>query len=406
MPSAFHLMAKPTSFHCNLKCDYCFYLEKEQKVVTQPKKSHAAPYAMSDEVLRSYIKNYIQSQPGDEVEFAWQGGEPTMAGIPFFEKALKYQQQFAKGKTIRNSLQTNGVLLNETWCHFLRNNNFLVGLSIDGPEALHNAYRVTNTGQPTFKIVMRAAELLHQHRVEFNTLTVINSLNAQHPTEVYQFLKSIHSNFHQYIPVVESRALYGAGEINTLNSYGDADTLLPFSVDANDYGNFMTAVFDEWVKKDVGSVYIQLFESALSAWFGYQPSLCIFQKSCGNAMVIEQNGDIYACDHYVYKNYKLGNIQTDKLTKLHQSKKQRKFGQDKTNLSQACQACKYKFACHGGCPKHRLLTDAANTPHNILCEGYKKIFSHIDPYMQYMAKEISQGRPASNIIKVAHLIGL
>ena len=290
MSKTFHLMAKPTSFHCNLGCDYCFYLEKENIIKSSSQRKPA--YAMSDDVLRSYIKNYIASQPTTEVEFAWQGGEPTMAGIAFFEKALAYQEKFCNGKIIRNSLQTNGVLLDDKWCGFLRSNDFLVGLSIDGPEELHNAYRVTNTGQLTFKMVMRAVDLLKKHKVKFNTLTVINNINVHHPVEVYEFLKSIGSTFHQYIPVIESESYQGVGEISTKNIGPSTQTLSPFSVDAEAYGDFMNTIFDNWVQNDVGQVYIQMFESALAVWAGYQPSLCIFQKSCGDAMVIEQNGDI------------------------------------------------------------------------------------------------------------------
>lgn len=402
MSKVFHLMAKPTSFHCNIGCDYCFYLEKENFIKAD---AGGKPcYAMSDDVLRNYIKNYIASQPTAEVEFAWQGGEPTMAGLPFFKKALIYQQRFSKGKTIRNSLQTNGVLLDEQWCKFLKENNFLVGLSVDGPEELHNAYRVTKTGQPTFKMVMRAVELLHKYAVDFNTLTVVNNINVKHPKAVYEFLKSINSTFHQYIPVIESRAYQGAGNISTITVDNSTEALLPFSVDAEAYGDFMNSIFDEWVRKDVSTIYIQMFESALAAWAGYQPSLCIFRQSCGDAMVIEQNGDIYSCDHYVYNDYKVGNILTGKLNKIHDSKKQQKFGRDKGKLSSDCLVCKYKVACHGGCPKHRLTTDKNGVPHNILCQGYKKIFSHIDPYMQYMAKELSEGRTAANIMNVAHMI--
>ncbi|WED24698.1 anaerobic sulfatase maturase [Vibrio sp. JC009] len=402
MSKVFHLMAKPTSFHCNLGCDYCFYLEKE-KFIKAPSGSKQG-YAMSDDVLRSYIKNYIASQPTPEVEFAWQGGEPTLAGLGFFHKVLEYQKRFANGKRIRNSLQTNGVLLDEQWCRFLKQNNFLVGLSIDGPEELHNAYRVTKTGQPTFKIVMRAVELLNKHGVEFNTLTVVNDINVKHPKKVYDFLKSINSTFHQYIPVVESRARFGAGNIQTVSVADASEDLLPFSVDAKEYGSFMNTIFDQWVRNDVSKVYVQLFESALAAWAGYQPSLCVFQKTCGDAMVIEQNGDIYACDHFVYKGHKVGNILQDKLAKVHASKQQRKFGRSKADLSAGCEACRYKFACHGDCPKHRLATDKNGVSYSVLCDGYKSIFSHIDPYMQYMAKALSQGMPASSVMSVVNQI--
>ncbi|MDB1124267.1 anaerobic sulfatase maturase [Vibrio algarum] len=402
MSKTFHLMAKPTSFHCNLGCDYCFYLEKEN--IMQASTQRKPSYAMSDDVLRIYIKSYIASQPTQEVEFAWQGGEPTMAGLAFFEKALAYQEKFSNGKIIQNSLQTNGVLLDDKWCKFLKDNDFLIGLSIDGPEELHNTYRVTNTGQPSFKMVMRAVELLKKHKVKFNTLTVVNNTNVHHPVEVYEFLKIIGSTFHQYIPVIESQSYQGVGEIRTINIGHSTENLLPFSVDAEAYGDFMNTIFNEWVRNDVSKVYIQMFESALAAWAGYEPSLCIFQKTCGDAMVIEQNGDIYSCDHYVYNDHVIGNVLKDKLSKIHGSKNQIKFGKDKATQSGTCTECQYKVACNGGCPKHRLTTDERGIPHNMLCPGYKKIFAHIDPYMQYMAREISQGRTAANIMNVAHLI--
>lgn len=390
-------MAKPSSFHCNINCDYCFYLQKQDLFKSSPKQKSV--YQMNDDVLRSYIKNYINSQPTPEVEFTWQGGEPTMVGLSFFEKVIAYQQQFAKGKMIRNSLQTNGILLDEKWCQFLKQHNFLVGLSIDGPEHLHNAYRVTNTGKPTFKLVMRAIELLQKHHVEFNTLTVINNINVKEPLAVYQFLKEIGSTFHQYIPVVESQNYQGVGNINTLTVNNDCSALLPFSVDASEYGDFMNSIFDEWVRNDVSQVYIQMFESALAAWAGYQSSLCIFRKTCGDALVIEQNGDIYSCDHYVYKDHLLGNIKFDKLDKLVSSKQQKRFAREKSQLSSDCQACDYQFACYGGCPKHRLLRDSEGKAHNVLCAGYKKIFAHTSPYLTYMAKQLAAGRSAYAVIQ-------
>lgn len=402
MAKVFHLMAKPTSFNCNIDCDYCFYLEKESQL---PRAKNSKPTdGMSDDVLRAYVKNYINSQPSQEIEFAWQGGEPTLAGLPFFKRAVQFQNKFSNGKTIRNSLQTNGVLLNDEWCTFLKENNFLVGLSIDGPEELHNAYRVTSTGKPTFNKVMKAVELLKKYEVSFNTLTVVNNINVKKPLEVYRFLKSIGSNYHQYIPVVESRATQGAKNLNNLIASTGSENCLPFSVDANEFGSFMNAIFNEWVRNDVSEVYVQLFESALSAWSGQQSSQCIFQKTCGDAMVIEQNGDIYSCDHYVYQDHKVGNILQGKLNKIHGSKQQNKFGRDKANLSSTCRECKYLFACYGDCPKHRFLSDESGVPHSILCAGYKKFFRHIDNHMKFMASELANGRPASNVMSVANLV--
>ncbi|PSW18112.1 anaerobic sulfatase maturase [Photobacterium sanctipauli] len=393
-------MAKPTSFECNLSCDYCFYLEKEKYY---NKKKQAV--AMNDEVLRQYIKQYIQSQDTDSINFAWQGGEPTMAGLAFYEKAIKYQKQFANGKNISNSIQTNGILFNQKWADFLAENQFLVGLSIDGPEALHNKYRVTNSGKGTFDKVIKSLELLQKNKVEYNTLTVVNSVNQEHPLEVYRFLKEIGSAYQQYIPIVETRHNIFSDPSLITACDPEGNHLLPWSVDGLSYGKFMTTIFDEWVRNDIGQVFIQLFDTTLGSWAGYQPGLCIFQEECGSAMVIERNGDLYSCDHYVYPEFKLGNVLDKNMSKLAQSKQQVKFGKaKKSKIAKECLECEFRFACNGGCPKHRISLQANGDRQNHLCEGYKHFFSQTKPYMLAMVNELRQRRSPANVMAYADAI--
>ncbi|OED42226.1 anaerobic sulfatase maturase [Endozoicomonas sp. (ex Bugula neritina AB1)] len=397
MRQPFHLMAKPTSYQCNLDCDYCFYLEKEQYYKPRGKDKITA---MNNDVLRDYIKQYIASQDTQEVNFAWQGGEPTTAGLDFFRKVIKYQQKFAHGKKVSNSLQTNGVLINDEWATFLKEHEFLVGVSVDGPREIHDYYRVSQGGKPTFNKVMKGIEALKRHSVEYNTLTVVNNVNIEKPIEVYNFLKSIGSTFLQFIPIVEQQEV---GITNPSLIFPAAKTekrLMPFAVQSGDeYGRFMITIFDEWVKKDVGKIYVQAFEEALSKWAGYGGSLCLFQEKCGQAMVIERNGDIYSCDHYVYPEYRLGNILEEKMTKLATSKLQRKFGDDKANVGKHCTECEFRFACHGGCPKHRIHDNDDGTRQNHLCSGYYNLFKHINPYMKYMVNELRQNRSPMNIMR-------
>ncbi len=392
---SFHIMAKPIGPICNLDCKYCFYLEKERLYPGE------INFRMSEKVLESFIRQKIEAHTTDVVSFAWQGGEPTLLGVNYFKKIIEIQKKFADGKKIENGFQTNGILLNDEWCSFLSENDFLIGLSIDGPKELHDNFRVHKGGQPTFDSVMGGIQFLKKHNVEFNTLTVVNRKNSYHPLEVYEFLKEAGSRYMQFIPVVERSVKDEKSEF-VLPDYGNDAKVTDWSVDPLQYGNFLCEIFDEWVRKDVGEYFIQIFDVALESWLGFQQSLCVFNETCGKALAIEHNGDLYSCDHYVYPDYKLGNIIEHPLESLVFSEKQKEFGKDKKDkLPQYCLNCEVKFACNGECPKHRFI----NTPDgesglNYLCAGYKKFFNHIDPYMKFMADEFNNKRPAANIMNV------
>ena len=390
-------MTKPIGPICNLDCKYCFYLEKE-KLYPGTK-----TWAMPDEVLEQYVQQYIAAQPGDEIHFAWQGGEPTLLGLDFFRTVVDLQQRHAGGKTIANALQTNGVLIDDAWGEFLAEHRFLVGVSIDGPRDLHDCYRVDKGQAPTFDRVMRGIAKLKQHNVDFNTLTVVHRRNSQHPVEVYRFLKEIGSGFIQFIPIVERRAASGSsdGLVLIKPSFGDAAEVTEWSVEPKAYGTFLSRIFDEWVKKDVGRVFVQLFDVALESWMGMDASLCVFKKTCGSALAMEHTGDLYSCDHFVYPENKLGNIMETALENLVDSPQQKAFGQAKSeSLPRMCRTCEVRFACNGECPKHRFLTTPDGEPGlNYLCAGYKHFFKHIDPYMQFMAGELRAQRPPANIMR-------
>ena len=401
---AFHLLTKPIGPICNLDCKYCFYLEKQKLYPDETQ------WRMSGAVLEEYIRQYIQSQPGPEIHFAWQGGEPTLLGVEFFQQAVALQKKYAAGKTISNALQTNGTLLDDAWCEFLKQNNFLVGLSIDGPRALHDKYRVDKGQKPTFDAVMRGLELLKEHRVEFNTLTVVNRANSQQPLEVYRFLKAIGSEFIQFIPLVERSAATPAKEAG-FDFAAPPDFAAPenawspvteWSVAAVQYGNFLCAIFDEWVRRDVGATFVQLFDVALGNWMGLGSALCVFAEKCGTALAIEHNGDLYSCDHYVYPRYKLGNVMNQSLGAMVNSPAQMKFGSDKSDLlPKFCRECEVRFACNGECPKHRFnSTPDGEAGLNYLCSAYKKFFNHIDPQMRTMAQLLRAGFAASDIMQM------
>lgn len=398
----FHFLTKPVGPICNLDCHYCFYLEKEK--LYPGEKS----WKMSDAVLEEYVRQYIHSQPVPEISFAWQGGEPTLLGVEFFRKAVALQKKYAQGKTISNAIQTNGTLLDDEWCEFLAANQFLAGISIDGPAELHDKYRVDKGQQPTFARVMRGLELLKKHRVEFNTLTVVNRANSQQPLEVYRFLKSIGSQFLQFIPLVERAA---SGESKT-EGYHFAAPPKPFeksppvtewSVEAAQYGVFLCAIFDEWVRQDVGKTFVQLFDVALGNWLGMGSGLCVFAEKCGAALAMEHNGDVYSCDHYVYPRYKLGNVMNQSLGAMVNSSEQIRFGNDKLDLlPKFCRECDVRFACNGECPKHRFIqTPDGEAGLNYLCAAYKKFFHHVDPYMKTMGMLLQNRRPPAEIMRMA-----
>lgn len=352
----FQLMAKPTGSICNIDCSYCFYLEKP----------HANQMRMSDDVLECYIRDYITSAPQKQITFLWQGGEPTLAGLDFYEKAVALQKKYANGKIIHNSLQTNGILLDEKWGKFLSKHHFLVGISIDGPEELHNAYRLSKSGKGTFDKVMEGLAQLKMHNVPFNTLTVVHKKNVHHAKHIYAFLKEIGSTNIQFIPLM-----------------GDYEQ----QASATDYGQFLIEIFQQWYPNDIGKISVQFIEQWMMAFLGYQPSLCIFRETCGDQLIIEQNGDIYSCDHYVYPEYYLGNLIETPLLDITYSPKQQTFAHLKQNLSQKCRACEFRFACHGGCPKHRTV-QGFGEPHNILCEAYYTALAYMKPYLQQLVYQI------------------
>ncbi|MCS7048178.1 MAG: anaerobic sulfatase maturase [Verrucomicrobiae bacterium] len=394
-------MIKPVGPICNLDCRYCFYLEKEKLF------SPTENFRMPDAVLERFIQHYIESQPVPVITFAWQGGEPTLLGVDFFRKAVALQQRYANGKRIENALQTNGVLLDDEWGAFLAENQFLVGLSVDGPRELHDRYRVDKKQQPTFDRVMRGLEVLKKHHVEFNTLTVVHRHNARHPLEVYRFLKDIGSRYLQFIPLVErlpdaeARALgLDLAGPPSPDAVTASSEVTRWSVLPEDYGEFLVHIFDEWVRQDVGQVFVQLFDVALANWMGEPPGLCVFMERCGAAVAMEHNGDVYSCDHYVYPHYRLGNVLNASLGEMVQSAFQQKFGRDKSDTLPAyCRRCDVRFACHGECPKHRFLRTPDGEPGlNYLCAAYKRFFHHIDPFMRRMTQLIQSGLPAAHIM--------
>ena len=394
----FHVMAKPIGPICNLDCKYCFYLEKENLYRGTDK------WAMQPEVLEAYISQYIEAQPSEDVSFAWQGGEPTLLGVDYFQNVLDLQKKHAGGKRIHNAFQTNGVLLDDSWGEFLSANAFLVGLSIDGPRELHDYYRVDKGGQPTFARVVRGAGVLKKHGVEFNTLTVLNRKNSCHPLEVYRFLKEMGSGYMQFIPIVERIASAPAkdGLVLIAPRYAGAAEVSPWSVEPQQFGRFLCAVFDEWVRNDVGRCFVQLFDVSLESWMGMEPSLCVFRRNCGTAMAMEHTGDLYSCDHFVYPENKLGNIMDQPLESLANLPQQIQFGKDKSSsLPKYCRTCEVRFACNGECPKHRFATTPdGEAGLNYLCAGYKMFFKHVDPHMKFMVEELRNRRAPANIMSL------
>jgi serine-type anaerobic sulfatase-maturating enzyme len=394
----FQIMTKPIGPICNLDCKYCFYLEKEN---LYPRTKH---WAMPEELLERYIEQYIAAQPRDEVHFAWQGGEPTLLGVEFFKTVVALEKKHAGGKIIHNALQTNGTLLDDEWCQFLAEHKFLVGVSIDGPRELHDAYRVDKGNAPTFDRVLRGLNKLKEHKVEFNTLTVVHRLNSQYPLDVYRFLKDAGSGFLQFIPVVERKAAEpdSHGLVLIQPSVECTAEVTEWSVEPMVYGQFLTKIFDEWVRNDVGRTFVQQFDVALESWMGMEPSLCVFRKTCGAALAMEHTGDVYSCDHFVYPEHKLGNIAENELDAMVGSEQQKKFGEDKRDtLPRMCRSCDVRFACNGECPKHRFLMTPDGEPGlNYLCAGYKHFFHHIDPYMQFMAAELRSHRAPANIMGI------
>jgi uncharacterized protein len=381
-------MAKPRGAICNLNCAYCFYLPKE---ALYP----ASRFRMSDETLEAFVRQYISAQRAPEVNFTWQGGEPTLMGLNFFRRVVELQKQYARpGMHISNALQTNGTLLDDEWCTFLKENAFLVGISLDGPAEVHDAYRRDKGGVPTFTRVMKGVELLKKHGVDFNVLTCVSSANVEQPLRVYRFLRDeVGAGFMQFIPIVE-RADGSGSEKST--------ALTPRSVDGDAYGRFLNAIFDEWVCRDVGKVYVQTFDATLGKWLGAPGGLCVFSETCGRGLALEHNGDVYSCDHFVEPRTRLGNILETPLEELAGGDRQMRFGREKRErLPAYCRRCPVLFACNGGCPKDRVdLTPDGEPGLNHLCAGFKAFLGHVDRPMRTMASLIRRGRPPSEVMQI------
>jgi uncharacterized protein len=400
-PQGIHVVAKPIGPVCNLNCEYCFYLEKQALFGADEK------YRMSDKVLFAFITNYITSQPTPVVEFVWQGGEPTLLGLDFFKRVIELQKPFVGTKTITNSLQTNGTLLTAEWCRFLKKNNFMVGISLDGPREIHDRYRRDRKGNGTFDQVMRGVKLLQEHKVEYNVLACVARDTAKKPLEVYRFLRGEGVEFIQFTPVVERQSdsssrqmglrLAGPAALDKKDQQGD---VTPWSVIPEEYGDFLIAIYEEWVRHDVGSVFVMNFEWVLNAWIGNPSPVCVHARTCGRSVVIEHNGDVFACDHCVYPQYKLGNIMADTLPEMVAKSLHSGFGVAKeTALPRWCGECEVLRACQGGCPKHRFEITYYDEPGlQYLCAGYKKFFLHIRKYLRAMATLLENGLPASRVM--------
>lgn len=384
----FHVMAKPRGAICNLKCDYCFYLKKE---ALYPEST----FRMDDALLEHYIKDYISSQQTPEITFSWQGGEPTLMGLDFYKKVVALQAKYQpENQKILNTFQTNATLITEEWARFFKAHHFLLGVSIDGPQHLHDRYRLDKKGKGTFQKVKEKLDIIKAHQVDYNILACVNAINANFPLDVYRFFREeLASEFIQFIPIVIEMASKGNTKITQVSKH---------TVSGKAYGNFLTRIFDEWVRNDVGKVFVQIFDSTLSSWMGYPAGVCVFDKVCGKGVAMEFNGDVYTCDHYVDRDYLIGNIKDESLVNMVNSEFQQKFGLDKwQTLTEKCKKCEVLTFCNGGCPKNRIIPLKNETYcHNYLCDGYKKFFTHVQPFMKIMGEELRSKRPASNIMTI------
>ena len=389
-----YVMTKPVGAVCNLACDYCYYLEKANLY------KDISKHVMSDELLEKFIREYIGSQTMPQVLFTWHGGETLMRPLSFYKRVMELQQKYAGGRTIDNCIQTNGTLLTDEWCEFFKKNNWLVGVSIDGPQEFHDEYRKNRQGRPSFTKVMQGIHLLKKHGVEWNALAVVNDFNADYPLDFYHFFKEIDCHYIQFTPIVERISPEADGR-HLASPLQEDERLADFSVSPEQWGNFLCILFDEWVRQDVGNFFIQLFDSTLANWVGAQPGVCTMAKTCGHAGVMEFNGDVYSCDHFVFPEYKLGNIHEKTLVEMMYSERQMKFGQMKQDsLPRQCKECEFLFACNGECPKNRFSRTADGEPGlNYLCKGYHQFFQHVAPYMDYMKKELLAERAPANIME-------
>ena len=391
-----YVMLKPAGAHCNLACKYCYYLEKNNLY----QNSHR--HLMTDEMLEQFTREYIEAQTMPQVLFTWHGGEPLMRSIDFYKKALALQKKYAHGKQIDNVIQTNGTLLTDEWCEFFAKNHWLVGISIDGPQEYHDHYRVTSAGKPSWEKVMQGIQLLKKHRVEWNAMAVVNAYNAEHPLEFYHFFRDNGCQYLQFTPIVERLTEHEDGR--TLASLAD-DREIPLadaSVTPQQWGNFLCTIFDDWVRHDVGKTFVEIFDCTLANWMGVLPGICAYSKECGHAGVMEHNGDVYSCDHFVFPEYKLGNIREQSLIDMLYGEKQQAFSRLKhTSLPRQCKECDMEFACHGECPKNRFEKDKYGEPGlNYLCQGYYQYYTHVAPYMDFMKRELLAQRPPANIMNV------
>lgn len=391
-----YVMLKPAGAHCNLACKYCYYLEKNKLYPT------AQRHLMSDEMLKQFTREYIEAQTMSQVLFTWHGGEPLLRSIDFYRKALSLQQKYAGGRRIDNVIQTNGTLLTDEWCEFFAQNHWLVGISIDGPQPYHDHYRLTAAGKPSWQKVMQGIKLLKKHGVEWNAMAVVNAYNVNHPLEFYRFFKENGCQFLQFTPIVERLTRHEDGR--TLASLADKNEipLSEASVTPEQWGYFLCAIFDEWVRKDVGKIFVEIFDCTLANWMGISPGICAYSKECGHAGVMEHNGDVYSCDHFVFPEYKLGNIRDHSLIDMLYGEQQQEFSRLKhSSLPRQCKECDMEFACHGECPKNRFMKDKyGDSGLNYLCPGYYHYYQHVAPYMDYMKQELMAQRPPSNIMKV------
>lgn len=389
-----YVMAKPAGSCCNLQCRYCYYLEKKQLYP-----SHGSSLFMDDRTLEAYIRQYIEAQTQPQVLFVWHGGEPLIRPLSFYKRVLQLQQRYARGCIIDNCLQTNGTLLNDEWCAFFREHNWLVGISIDGPQELHDQYR--RSSRPSFHDVMHGIRLLQKHGVEWNAMGVVNNSNADHPLEVYHFYKEIGCRYIQFTPIVERLCSHADGRHLATMADSLASPMADFSVRPGQYARFCCDIYDEWVRHDVGQVFVQLFDSTLACWAGETPSLCSMCPTCGHAGVIEYNGDVYSCDHFVAPEYLLGNIHHDTITSVMYSLRQAQFGRDKHDrLPRQCMNCRWLFACNGGCPKDRFCHTTDGEPGlSFLCEDYRLFFAHVAPSMDFMNNELQHGRAPANVME-------
>lgn len=374
-----YVMTKPAGAHCNLACDYCYYLEK-QKLYQNGEK-----HVMSDQLTEVFVREYIQSQFGREVNFTWHGGEPMIRPLSYYKKVVRWQRQYAEGKTILNCLQTNGTLLTPEWCRFLHDEGWLVGISIDGPQNMHDAYRMKRNGAPTWEKVMQGIEMLDRYEVEWNAMAVVNDITAARPLEFYRFFRDeLECRYLQFTPVVERIHRHQDGRHLAHVMDGEEYAVAPFSVTPEAWGEFLCTMFDEWYRNDVGEMFVQTFEATLANWAGVTPGVCSLSDWCGHAAVMEHNGDIYCCDHFVFPEYYLGNIRNRGILDMLNSEKQMAFADMKTKgLPAQCHKCQWQFACHGECPRNRFVkTKDGELGLNYLCEGYRRYFEHVAPYME------------------------